>query len=102
VSSQSQSLLKYEAELAQLKSRVSSLSQQLEEKELLLLTKEKTLSEMQVQLLSRRLTAPVVEHPVVDSRPETESTENLALKASVPNLKLPALISSLLNDHLSS
>ncbi|KAJ9574107.1 hypothetical protein L9F63_008521, partial [Diploptera punctata] len=86
VSSQSQSLLKYEAELAQLRSKVSSLTQQLEEKDLLLLAKEKTLSEMQVQLLSSRRTAPTLDHPPEDIKLEEDNTEKLALKATIESL----------------
>ncbi|PSN58155.1 hypothetical protein C0J52_01000 [Blattella germanica] len=82
ISTQSQNLLKYEGELAQLRSKVNSLTQLVEEKDMLLQTKEKALTEMQMQLISSRISPDTGEHPLEMLKIEEDSMEKLALKAN--------------------
>ncbi|XP_069705746.1 centrosomal protein of 290 kDa isoform X2 [Periplaneta americana] len=113
VSTQSQSLLKNEAELAQLRAKVATLTQELEEKDSLLLSREKALTEMKIQLASsqqkdveqspnilqqvQKVVADVQEHlnsnmqeplKTIDKQPEEDSTEKLALKATINSLQI--------------
>jgi hypothetical protein len=71
VSTQSQSLIKYEAELAQLRGKVTSLTADTERKDRLLLSRDQAIAEIRVQLSSDR-------HKAVEDDP----TEKLALKVT--------------------
>jgi hypothetical protein len=87
VSTQSQSLIRYEAELAQLKGKVSSLTADLEQKDMLLLSKDQAMAEIRVQLSCSRHKAEeepqrVVEQPVEEQKVEEDPTEKLALKVT--------------------
>jgi len=80
VSTQSQSLLRYEAELAQLRGKVASMTAQMEEKDRLLLSRDKMLAEMRVQLNSNQEKA--VEQLPEERKVDEDSTEKLALKVT--------------------
>lgn len=78
VSSQSQSLIKYEAELAQLRGKVASQTMEMEEKNRLLLSKDKVLAEMRVKATAEEQKA--VDQLTDDKKVEEDLTEKLALK----------------------
>jgi len=80
VSSQSQSLIKYEAELAQLRGKVASQTMEIEEKNRLLLSKDKMLAEMRVKATAEDQKA--VEQLTDDKKVEEDLTEKLALKVN--------------------
>jgi hypothetical protein len=87
VSTQSQSLIKYEAQLAQLRAKVASLTADIEEKDRLLLSKDKLLAEMRVKLNSNQQKAleqprKVVEQLGEERKVEEDLTEKLALKVT--------------------
>jgi hypothetical protein len=78
VSSQSQSLIKYEAELAQLRGKVASQTMEVEEKDRLLLAKDRVLNELRVKL--NAVEQKSVEQLPDDRKMEEDLTEKLALK----------------------
>ena len=78
VSSQSQSLIKYEAELAQLRGKVASQTMEMEEKNRLLLSKDKVLAEMRVKATAEEQKA--MDQLTDDKKVEEDLTEKLALK----------------------
>jgi hypothetical protein len=85
VTSQSQSLLKCEAELAQMRGKVASLTAEKEEKDMLILSRDKVLAEMRVQLNSNQ--QKITEEPLStlkqlaeEKKVEEDVTEKLALK----------------------
>jgi polyribonucleotide nucleotidyltransferase len=80
VSSQSQSLIKYEAELAQLRGKVAAQTVEMEQKDRLLLSKDKVLAEMKVKATVEEQKA--VEQPTDDKKVEEDLTEKLALKVN--------------------
>jgi len=80
VSSQSQSLIKYEAELAQLRGKVASQTMEMKEKDRLLLSKDKVLAEMRVKATAEEQKA--VEQLTDDKKVEEDLTEKLALKVN--------------------
>jgi hypothetical protein len=80
VSSQSQSLIKYEAELAQLRGKVAAQTMAMEEKDRLLLSKDKVLAVMKVKATAEEQKA--VEQPTDDKKVEEDLTEKLALKVN--------------------
>jgi hypothetical protein len=80
VSSQSQSLIKYEAELAQLRGKVASQTMEMEEKNRLLLSKDNVLAEMRVKATAEEQKA--VEQLTDDKKVEEDLTEKLALKVN--------------------
>jgi polyribonucleotide nucleotidyltransferase len=84
ISSQSQSLIKYETELAQLRGKVASQTMELEEKDRLLLSKNKVLTEMRVELNAEERRA--AEQPPDDRKVEEDLTEKLALKVNSFNV----------------
>ena len=80
VSSQSQSLIKYEAELAQLRGKVASQTMEMKEMDRLLLSKDKVLAEMRVKATAEEQKA--VEQLTDDKKVEEDLTEKLALKVN--------------------
>lgn len=80
VSSQSQSLIKYEAELAQLRGKVASQTMEMEEKDRLLLSRDKVLAEMRVKATTEEQKA--LEQLTDDKKVEEDLTERLALKVN--------------------
>jgi septal ring factor EnvC (AmiA/AmiB activator) len=82
VSTQSQSLIKYEAELAQLRRKVATLTADIEEKDRLLLSKDKAMAEMRVKLNSNQQKAVEQPRRVVEQLGEDDLTEKLALKVT--------------------
>jgi len=80
VSSQSQSLIKYEAELAQLRGKVASQTMEMEEKDRLLLSKDKVLAEMRFKATTEE--QKTVEQLTDDRKVEEDLTEKLALKVN--------------------
>jgi hypothetical protein len=80
VSSQSQSLIKYEAELAQLRGKVASQAIEMEEKDRLLLSKDKVLAEMRVKATAEEQKA--VDQLTDDKKVEEDLTEKLAFKVN--------------------
>jgi len=80
VSSQSQSLIKYEAELAQLRGKVASQTMEMEEKDRLLLSKDKVVAEMRVKATAK--VQSTVEQLTDDKKVEEDLTEKLALKVN--------------------
>jgi predicted nucleic acid-binding Zn-ribbon protein len=87
VSTQSQNLLKYEAELAQLRGKVVSLTAEMEEKDKLLLSRDMVLAEMRVQLNSNQQKimeqpSSTVEQLAEERKVEEDLTEKLALKVT--------------------
>lgn len=87
VSTQSQSLLKYEAELAQMRGKVASPTAEIEEKDRLLFSRDTLLAEMKVQLNSNEQKtaeqpSSYVKHVAEEKRVEEDLTEKLALKVT--------------------
>jgi predicted nucleic acid-binding Zn-ribbon protein len=80
VNSQSQSLIKYETELAHLRGKVASQTMEMEEKDRLLLSKDKVLAEMRVKLNAEEQKAS--EQLPDDRKVEEDLTEKLALKVN--------------------
>jgi hypothetical protein len=79
--------MKYEAELAQLRGKVSSLTKDIEEKDGLLLSKDKAMADIRVQLNCSQQKAVeepprVVEQPVEERNVDEDVTEKLALKVT--------------------
>jgi hypothetical protein len=96
VSSQSQSLIKYEAELAQLRGKVASQTMEMEEKDRLLLSKDKVLTEMRVKATAEEHKA--VEQLTDDKKLEEDLTEKLALKVNRFGVSVSYLINCM--DHI--
>jgi hypothetical protein len=87
VSTQSQSLLKYEAELAQMRGKVASLTTEREEKDRLLLSRDTVLAEMRIQLNSNQQKIveqqlSTVKQLAEEKKVEEDLTEKLALKVT--------------------
>jgi hypothetical protein len=90
VSSQSQSLIKYEAELAQLRGKVASQTMEMKEKDRLLLSKDKVLAEMRVKATAEEQKA--VEQLADDKKVEEDLTVKLALKVNRFNVSVSYLL----------
>jgi hypothetical protein len=82
VSTQSQSLIKYEAELAQLRGKVAALTADIEEKDRLLLSKDKAMAEIGAKLNSNQQKAVEQPQRAVKQLGEDDLTEKLALKVT--------------------
>ncbi|PNF43192.1 hypothetical protein B7P43_G15673 [Cryptotermes secundus] len=88
VSTQSQSLIKYEAELAQLRGKVAALTADIEEKDRLLLSKDKVMAEIRAKWNSNQQKAVEQPQRAVEQLGEDDLTEKLALKATVDSLQI--------------
>jgi hypothetical protein len=100
VSTQSQNLLKYEAELAQLRGKVVSLTAEMEEKDKLLLSRDMVLAEMRVQLNSNQQKimeqpSSTVEQLAEERKVEEDFTEKLALKVTYH--KFPTILMKMIS-----
>ncbi|XP_066992289.2 centrosomal protein of 290 kDa isoform X4 [Anabrus simplex] len=89
VSSHSQSMLRLEGELAQAKTKVSVLSQLVQEKEAVILTKSKMLEELRAHISATKLvtTTPLSIQSLVTDKEPIETQDKLALKATVESLQ---------------
>lgn len=82
VSTQSQSLIKYEAELAQLRGKVAALTADIKEKDRLLLSKDRAMAEIRAKLNSNQQKAVEQPRRAVEQLGEDDLTEKLALKVT--------------------